>query len=82
MKPKLKSVFKSFLVLQLYMIVLMVVNYLLEANYSYLNEKPISGSVLDYLGDWPYYIIKVQLLLVPAFMLIYLPFFFLKKKKN
>lgn len=82
MKPKLKSVFKSFLVLQFYMIVLMVVNYLLEANYSYLNEKPISGSVLDYLGDWPYYIIKVQLLLVPAFMLIYLPFFFLKKKEK
>ena len=82
MKPKLKSVFKSFLVLQLYMVVLMVINYFLEANYSYLNKKPISGSVLDYLGDWPYYIIKVQLILVPAFMLIYFPFYIVSRKKN
>lgn len=79
MKPTLKSVFKSFLVLQVYIVLTFGVNYILDANYSYLNYKPISGSVLDYLGDWPTYIITAQLIFIPAFLLIYLPFFWSNK---
>jgi hypothetical integral membrane protein (TIGR02206 family) len=54
---------------------MVVINYSLDANYFYLNHKPESASVLDYLGDWPYYIITVQLVIIPLFMLIYLPFY-------
>lgn len=74
MRPRLASVFKSILVLQLYIGVMMILNYILKANYSYLNYKPESASVLDYLGDWPWYLIQVQLLLIPYFLLIYLFF--------
>jgi hypothetical integral membrane protein (TIGR02206 family) len=74
MKPKLKSVFKSFLALQIYVVLIVFLNYLLEANYFYLNEKPKSASVLDYFGEWPYYIIVAQLIIIPLFLLIYLPF--------
>ena len=79
MRPKFKSVFKSFVVLQVYVLIIMVINYLLDANYSYLNNKPLSGSVLDLLGDWPNYVIVVQLALLPLFLLIYLPFFWSNK---
>jgi len=82
MKPRFKSVFKSFLVLQVYMLILMGINYLLKSNYSYLNRKPESASVLDYLGDWPYYLIIIELLLIPLFFLIYLPFYLGNKKKH
>lgn len=82
MKPTIKSVFKSFLVLQVYVLIIIGVNYVFDTNYAYLNNKPISGSVLDYLGDWPNYIINVQLLLIPAFLLIYLPFFLLNFMKK
>jgi len=78
LKPKLKSVFKSFLALQAYIVFMMVMNYLLDANYSYLNKKPESASVLDYFGEWPYYIIVCQLIIIPLFLLIYLPFHFRK----
>ena len=74
-RPKFKSIFKSFLALQVYIFGMVVINYSLDANYFYLNHKPESASVLDYLGDWPYYIITAQLAVIPLFILIYLPFY-------
>lgn len=83
MKPTWKSMFKSFLALQVYMLVVIGINYLLGANYSYLNKKPNSASALDYLGDWPTYLLAVEVFLIPYFFIIYLPFFIAKKlKKN
>ncbi len=79
-KPTLKSVFKSILALQVYLIFMVVVNYVLDSNYFYLNSKPESASILDYLGEWPLYIIVAQLILVPYFLLIYLPFYLSRKK--
>lgn len=80
MRPNFKSVFKSFFVLQIYVVIIIFLNYLLEANYSYLNKKPESASVLDYLGEWPYYIISIQLIIIPLFLLIYLPFYLTRNK--
>ena len=80
MQPKLKSVFKSFLALQVYVIFMVLVNNLLDANYFYLNEKPKSTSLLDYFGEWPYYILVGQLIIIPLFLLIYLPFFLANRK--
>ena len=82
MRPKFRSVFKSIIVLQIYIAVMMGLNYVLDANYSYLNYKPESASVLDYLGDWPWYLIQVQLLLIPYFLLIYLFFQVGKNEKR
>jgi hypothetical integral membrane protein (TIGR02206 family) len=75
MRPKLKSVLKSFLVLQVYLIFMMIINFVLKANYFYLNEKPKSASILDFFGEWPFYIIAVQLLVIPCFLIVYLPFY-------
>ncbi len=80
MRPKLKSVFKSFFALQIYLIVMMLINYVLNANYFYLNEKPKSASVLDLFGEWPYYIMVAQLFLIPYFLIIYLPFYLANRK--
>ncbi|HUH28014.1 TIGR02206 family membrane protein [Gelidibacter sp.] len=84
MTPNFSSVFKSFFALQLYFIMVLAVNYLLSANYFYLSEKPKSSSLLDYLGEWPYYIIVVELILVPYFLIIYVPFYLfqMKGKRN
>jgi len=82
MRPTFKSIFKSVLALQVYVVMMVAINALLEANYFYLNEKPKSASVLDYFGDWPYYIIVTQLILVPYFLVIYLPFYIEKRRKK
>lgn len=81
MRPKFKSVFKSFLALQVYVVFIIFINYLLNANYFYLNEKPKSASILDFFGEWPYYVVITQLLIIPCFLIIYL-FFYLTKKKT
>lgn len=82
MRPNLKSVFKSFFALQVYVIVMVVINYVLNANYFYLNKKPDSASLLDYFGEWPLYIIVVQIIIIPCFLIIYLPFYFFEKKRS
>ncbi len=80
MRPELKSVFKSFLALQIYVLLMITVNYFLKANYFYLNQKPKSASVLDYFGEWPYYIIVCQLIIIPLFLLIYVVVSFLNNR--
>lgn len=79
MRPNFKSVFKSLVALQFYLLVMMGINYLLGSNYCYLNYKPESASVLDYLGEWPYYILIIEAILIPLFLLIYFPFYLSKK---
>ena len=79
-KPNLKSVFKSFLALQVYIAFMFLINSLTEANYFYTNFKPIGRSALDYLGEWPTYIFVAELIMVPYFLLFLLPFQFLGKK--
>ena len=82
LKPKLRSVFKSFLALQVYVLLMIGINYILKANYFYLIEKPKSATLLDYFGEWPYYIIVGQLIIIPLFLLIYLPFYISEEKKK
>ena len=82
MRPKFKSVFKSFFALQIYVLIMVAINYMLTANYFYLNKKPQSASLLDYFGEWPMYLIVVQLIIIPYFLIIYLPFFLIQKRNG
>lgn len=79
MKPKLKSVFKSFFALQGYVVIMVFINYILNSNYFYLNKKPEVTTLLDYFGDWPIYIIVTQIIVIPFFLLIYFPFYLTDK---
>jgi hypothetical integral membrane protein (TIGR02206 family) len=82
LRPQFKSIFKSFLALQLYVVMMIVINYILDANYFYLNRKPESASLLDYFGEWPYYIVVAQLIIIPLFLIIYVPFYVSEVKKK
>lgn len=82
MRPTLKSLLKSFLAIQVFFVFSLIINYALDANYSYLNRKPNAATVLDYLGDWPTYIFVVEALLIPYFLIIYLPFYISKRRNK
>ena len=69
MRPTWKSMFKSFLALQLYAIIIFGINYILNGNYFYLNKKPNSASALDYLGEWPIYLLTIEAILIPYFFI-------------
>lgn len=80
MRPTLRSVGKSFLAMQAYMLFMFVLNYFLGSNYFYTNRKPNAATALDLFGAWPQYIFVVELLVIPYFLLIYLPFYLCRKK--
>ena len=80
MRPTLKSVGKSFLGMQVYMLLMFVLNYFLGSNYFFTNRKPKAATLLDLFGEWPQYVFVVELIVIPYFLLIYLPFYLTRKK--
>ena len=81
MRPTLKSVFKSFIGMQFYVIIMFIINYILGSNYFYTNKKPDATTLLDVFGEWPQYIFVVELIVIPFFLLIYFPFYLTRKKE-
>ncbi|MBL4905624.1 MAG: TIGR02206 family membrane protein [Flavobacteriaceae bacterium] len=80
MRPTFKSVIRAFLGMQVYMVLMFIVNSILGSNYFYTNRKPEAATMLDLFGEWPYYVIGIELIVIPYFLLIYLPFYFTRKK--
>ena len=74
MKPTLKSLWKSFGALQIYVISMFTINYFLGSNYFYLNEKPKGATLLDIFGPWPIYLLVTELMILPFFFAIYFLF--------
>jgi hypothetical integral membrane protein (TIGR02206 family) len=73
-RPRFKGIWLAWICLELYFILMLGVNYLLGSNYLYLNEKPAMPTALDFFGPWPIYVVVVQLIVIPVFILLYLPF--------
>lgn len=59
---------------QVYFVGALIVNWLLGTNYGFLSAKPASGSLLDHLGDWPVYLIWLQIIAATVMTLLLLPF--------
>ena len=77
MRPRKMAWLKSFFYLQFFVVVVAIVDYLLGANYMYLAVKPkVNNPFL--IGDWPYYIIGLELATLLHAFLVYIPFY-LKK---
>jgi len=67
-----RSVWRVWIISNLYALVAILVNWRLGTNFGYLAAKPAHPSVLDYLGPWPYYIVSVSLLALVIFFICYL----------
>ena len=77
--PTAMGIVKTFGWLNVYVIALLPLNYLLDANYFYLIEKPINPSVLDFFGPWPVYILVAEILVMGFFAIAMIPVFLAKK---
>ncbi|MBT2678964.1 TIGR02206 family membrane protein [Bacillus sp. ISL-35] len=49
-RPSGKSIWKAFFWLNVYTLIIFIVNFLIEGNYMYISEKPVNPSIIDYLG--------------------------------
>ena len=77
MRPRKMAWLKSFFYLQFFVVAVAIIDYFLGANYMYLAVKPeVNNPFL--IGDWPYYIIGLELATLLHAFLVYIPFY-LKK---
>ena len=81
-KPQHRSVWKILLVTNAYAAFIGVFNWLTGANYLYLCHKPETGSLLDVLGPFPWYLVSLEILLVITFYLYYAPFALRKRLRT
>ena len=79
-RPHKKSIYKSFVALLLFFLITIPVNLLLDANYFWICGKPPVGTILDYFGPWPWYLVVATLLaLIHFYFFYYLINFFSSK---
>jgi len=75
MRPRKWAWLKSVLYLQIFVVSIGLIDYLLGANYMYLAVKPnVENPFL--IGDWPYYIIGLELATLLHAFLVQIPFYF------
>lgn len=73
-RPKYKSIFRIFLLTNIYMIFIAGFNYVFDGNYLFICHKPETASLLDFFGPWPWYILVLEGVALISFLIYYSPF--------
>lgn len=77
LRPTWRSVPRVFAITLIYAFGFVTpLNMLLDTNYMYLRGLPATGSVLDYFGPWPWYLVGGAAFTFASFVFYYLPFWF------
>ncbi|MFY9560618.1 MAG: TIGR02206 family membrane protein [Terriglobales bacterium] len=73
-RPRARSWWFALWTLNVYGVLVAVVDFLGGTNFMYLRLKPASSSLFDVLGPWPWYILGADLVALVLFRLMQLPF--------
>ena len=79
MRPRKGSWWKVFLWSQLLLPVIGLINWIVNANYMYLCTKPIVNNPF-LIGEWPWYLLNIELMALLHFFIVYLPFVYLNRQ--
>jgi len=74
MRPTQRSIWKVLGITNIYMVFIAGFNYLTNGNYLFICHKPVNGSIIDFLGPWPWYILSLEVVAVISFYIYYAPF--------
>tara|TARA_B100000959_G_C14546768_1_gene445946 strand:- start:139 stop:591 length:453 start_codon:yes stop_codon:yes gene_type:complete len=81
-KFTIRSIFNAFLFMNIIIIPVGGINYLLNANYMFICYPPNVDSFF-FIGEWPYYILYLEIIYFVYVVILYLPFgvinYFIKK---
>lgn len=72
--PTFNGVIKTMVALNILLPIIVVTNVLFNGNYMFLREKPVDGSLLDFLGPYPWYILSLQCVAFIVFSCLWLLF--------
>ena len=73
LRPTWKSLLKTMLLINVYLVVITGINYILGSNYMYTLRKPATASLLDHMGPWPWYLLSAEFVALLMFTLLSLP---------
>ena len=73
-RPTFKGIIKTMIALNLLLPFIITANALFQGNYMFLKEKPLNGSLLDYLGPYPWYILSLESVAFIIFVCLWLFF--------
>ncbi|MCB5237780.1 TIGR02206 family membrane protein [Niallia circulans] len=73
-KPTKKGLFLSFAFLNSCAGLAWMVNKYTGGNYMFLASKPANGSLFDYLGPYPYYVLVLEVVALLLFLALLIPF--------
>ena len=76
--PRRKAVLRVAVITIVYVSLVGAIDALTGANYMFLRSKPLSGSVLDLMGPWPWYVLWATLLGVALLLILDAPFRWLR----
>jgi hypothetical integral membrane protein (TIGR02206 family) len=74
LRPRPGAWWRVLLAVNVYAAVLLAFNLRFDTNYMYLVEKPASGTLLDVLGPWPWYLLAGDVVAAILFWALALPF--------
>lgn len=80
--PSYGQVWEAVAWLVVYLFLVYPINRILGTNYGFLVRKPPTGSLLDYLGPWPWYILSTLLIAIIGFHLVYLPVLLVTRRRR
>lgn len=72
-RPSLRSVWKTMGFLNVLLLLALLVNDQTGGNYLFVSRKPENPTLLDYLGEYPWYILSLEGIALVVFLLLYLP---------
>lgn len=75
-KINIKDILMTYLATNVFMLVCWGLNIRLGSNYFYTMKKPNTGGLLDFLGEYPVFLLNGQLIMLGFFLVFYLPFAF------
>jgi hypothetical integral membrane protein (TIGR02206 family) len=74
LRPRPGSWWRVFLAANAYAAAVLAFDLAFGTNYMYLREKPASGTLLDLLGPWPWYVLAADAVALVLLWLLHLPF--------
>lgn len=73
-RPTIFGFVESFIALNIVAVLVYFINDALGTNYLFVNRVPGFNSPLKYFGEWPYYIVVVEVIYLVLGYLLYIPF--------
>jgi hypothetical integral membrane protein (TIGR02206 family) len=81
-RPHWSSIKRVFIWVNIYLIIVTIINLLIGSNYLYTLHKPHIITLLDFLGPWPWYLLSAELIALILFLILYSPYAITDRRKR